>query len=157
MSSEKQGLRKSAAGPASETQKVRGGTAQSTDSWKAFEKVHRAFADALKEVWLPEQSRQRLAEAYSKYVQAVLEMSGPEDAKKVEDAYKSYAEIQQETWLTEAIKKRMGKALGSYVTGIKEAWTQVDPEQVDANLLFALGQSLLSVAQYSVAAQSSFE
>ena len=136
---------------------IRSTAPKDANSWKAFEDAHRVFADALKEVSLPEKSRKQLAEAYSKYIQAVLESSGPADAKKLQDAYNTYIQLQEEISSPQAVKDRLGEVFDRYVNGIKTAWTQVEVKQVDAVLLYALGHSLMSVAQCSLPVLSSHE
>ncbi len=115
----------------------------------------RAYARVVRELLLPEDAGQQLAQAYSEYLQGLSETSALDEfARPVQEAYRKYVRDLDDALAADEVERRSEEAYRAYVGQLRHMWADVDEESLDLAAMSAISQSMTAAAWLMTLAQA---
>jgi hypothetical protein len=124
----------------------------SRDISQRFARAYADYVQALQQAWMPQEFQQRAMEASRQFADAQEASSAEEFRKRAAQAYRSYAQAAQDTLTPQEVQRRTTEAYRDYVQTLKEAWSEIQADDLDATTMAAIGQTIVAGAWSSAAA-----
>lgn len=114
----------------------------------------RAYARVVRELLLPLDAGQQLAQAYSEYLQGLSETSAwNEFVRPVQAAHRKYVSDLDKALAADEVEGRSEEAYRAYVGALRQMWADIDAESLDLAAISAISQSMTAAAWLTTLAQ----
>jgi hypothetical protein len=118
-----------------------------------FNAAYYAYLQALQIAWSAPEIQQDGTAAYQNYMQVLQEMMELDIRQRMLEAWKTYVGFVEKTLLAEGVREQAREAYQNYLKSIQKAWSESNPEELNAVTLSAIGQNL-SAASWLAAAST---